>query len=149
MIANILFTRSGDINDPKAKSYLVASFVEGDREHWGRFLRAAHAYATGEYSESKRLFEDLDRRAPQSFRPQLGRDYEWLTQALRDRQGRVAKSFGSFFLITPEIGPDGLYAPERASDAEIWETLGVRSAVRFDVDFGRRGPIARDVHPVR
>jgi hypothetical protein len=54
-----------------------------------------------------------------------------------------------FFLITPEIGPDGLYAPERASDAEIWETLGVRSAVRFDVDFGRRGPIARDVHPVR
>lgn len=149
MVANILFSRSGDVNDPKAKSYLVASFVEGDREHWGRFLRAAHAYATAEYAESKRLFDDLERRAPQSFRPQLGRDHEWLTQALRDRRGRVAKSFGSYFLITPELGPDGLYAPERASDAEIWETLGVRSAVRFDIQFGRRGPLARDVRPVR
>lgn len=68
---------------------------------------------------------------------------------LRNLTCPVAKSFGSYFLITPEFGPDGLYAPERASDAEIWETLGVRSAVRFDIDFGRRGPIARDVRPVR
>ncbi len=108
MAANILFTRSRDLNDPKAKSYLVASFVEGDREHWGRFLRAAHAYAAGEYSESKRLFEDLEGRAPQSFRPQLGQDHEWLTQALRDRRGRVAKSFGSYFLITPELARLGI-----------------------------------------
>jgi tetratricopeptide (TPR) repeat protein len=147
MVANIRFAKSGDLNDPAAKNHLIASFVDGDREHWGRFLRAAHAYATGEYSESKRLFGDLEQRAPQSFRPRLGPDHEWLTKAMRDRRGRVAKSFGSYFLITPEIGPDGLYAPERASDAEIWETLEVRSSVRFDIDFGRKGPMARNVRP--
>lgn len=147
MIANIMFAQSKDVNDPRAKSYLVASFVDGDREHWGRFLRAAHAYATGDFTESERLFEDLERRAPQSFRPQLSRDHEWLTKALFSRQGRVAKSFGSYFLITPEAGPDSLYAPERASDPEIWETLGVRSSVRFNIDFGRKGPFARDVRP--
>ena len=149
MVANILFAQSGDLNHSKANSYLVASFVEGDREHWGRFLRAAQAYATGEYSESKRLFEDLERRAPQSFRPQFGRDHEWLTQALLDREGRVAKSFGSYFLIAPDLGVDSLYAPERESDGEIWETIGVRSPVRFDIDFGRRGPFARNVRHAR
>jgi tetratricopeptide (TPR) repeat protein len=147
MVANILFTLSGDINDEKAKSYLIASFVEGDREHWGRFLRAAHAYATGDYKESERLFEDLNQRAPPDFRPQLNKDHEWLTAALRGRRGTIAKSFGSYFLITPTTGPDDLYAPEWATDVEFWEVLGVRSSVRFDIGFGRRGPFARDVRP--
>ena len=149
MVANILFAQSGDLNDPKAKSHLVASFVEGDREQWSRFLRAAHAYATGEYSESKRLFEDSRAAGPAVIPTALGRDHEWLTQALRDRGGRVAKSFGSYFLIAPDLGPDSLYAPERATDSEIWETIGVRSSVWFDIDFGRRGPFARSVRPAR
>lgn len=148
MVANILFTLSGDITDENATNYLKSSFVEGDREHWGRFLRAGQAYATGDYEESKRLFEDLDQRAPQAFRPQLGKDHEWLITALQGRHGTISRSFGSYFLITPLSGPDGLYAPHWATDDEFWDVLRVRSSVCFDISFGRRGPFARDVRPV-
>ncbi len=40
MIANILFSQAGDINNGKAVDFLKASFVSGDREYWGRFVRA-------------------------------------------------------------------------------------------------------------
>lgn len=145
MIANILFSQSGDLNDPKATSYLAGSFVSGDREHWGRFLRAGHAYATGNYAEAERLFKDLDERAPNDFRPGLKAEHKWLSDALTGRRGVISKSFGSYFFITPTIGPDRLFAPSWATDAEDWERLGVRSQVNFDVGFNRRGPFGRNI----
>ena len=90
-IANILFAESKDLNDQKATNHLAASFVTGDREHWGRFLRAGHAYAIGNYAEAERLFDELHKRAPDDFRPRLGREHKWLSNALEDRQGVVAK----------------------------------------------------------
>jgi tetratricopeptide (TPR) repeat protein len=145
MVANILFEQSGDVNDPKATSFLVASFVSGDREHFSRFLRASHTYATGNYEESQRLFKELHGRAPADFRPRLKKEHEWLVRTLRKRRGMIAKSFGSYFLITPTTGPDGLYAPNWATDVEDWEALSVRSLVQFNVEFDRRGPFAREL----
>lgn len=145
MAANILFSQSGDLNDPKATSYLANSFVSGDREHWGRFLRAGHAYATGNYAEAERLFEDLDKRAPSDFRPGLKPEHKWLSDALTGRRGVISKSFGAYFFVTPTIGPDRLYAPSWATDAEDWERLGVHSQVHFDVGFNRRGPFGRNM----
>ena len=148
LIAEILFGQTGDLNDPKAVNHLLGSFVSGDREHWGRFLRAGHAYATGDFIEAGRLFEDLDKRAPENFRPKLGEEHAWLSAAVTDRRGIVAKSFGSYFLITPAIGPDRLYAPSRDTDADEWERLAVRSQVSFDIGFSRRGPFGRNVRLV-
>jgi tetratricopeptide (TPR) repeat protein len=145
MIANILFSRSGDINDGKAVDFLKSSFVSGDREHWGRFVRAGHAYVAGEYGEAQRLFEDLDQRAPDNFRPKLKPEHGWLSNASKDRSGMIAKNFGAYFFITPTIGPDSLYAPNWATDEDEWEALEVRSQVCFDVGFNRRGAFARNV----
>ncbi|SFG82395.1 Tetratricopeptide repeat-containing protein [Jannaschia rubra] len=145
MIANILFSEVGDINDSKAVDFLKASFVSGDREHWGRFVRAGHAYVTGDYGEAERLFDDLNQRAPDDFRPKLRPAHRWLLNASKDRRGVIAKNFGAYFLITPTVGPDGLYTPSWATDDEDWESLGVRSQVRFDIGFNRRGPFGRNV----
>lgn len=148
MIANILFSQSRDLSDPKAVDHLKASFVSGDREHWGRFVRAGHAYVTGDYGEAERLFKDLDQRAPSDFRPRLKPEHHWLSDASKDGRGTISKNFGAYFFITPTVGPDALYAPNWATDDESWETLEVRSIVRFDVGFSRRGPFAKNVRPV-
>lgn len=145
MIANIRFSQSGELNDPKAVSHLLASFVSGDREHWGRFLRAGHAYATADYAEAKRLFEDLDKRAPDNFRPKLRTEHAWLSNALKGRRGVISKNFGAYFYITPTVGPEGLYAPSWATNSEDWEKLGINSKVSFDIDFNRLGPFGRNI----
>lgn len=148
MIANILFSQSADLNSSKAVDFLKVSFVSGDREHWGRFLRAGHAYVIGDYEESKRLFEDLDQRAPDDFRPKLRPEHRWLSDASKGRRGIISKNFGAFFLITPTVGPDGLYTPSWATDDEGWEALGIRSQVCFDIGFNRRGAYARNVSQI-
>jgi tetratricopeptide (TPR) repeat protein len=145
MIANILFVQADDINYPKAVDLLKASFVSGDREHWGRFLRAGHAYVTGEYGEAERLFDDLDQRAPVDFRPKLRPEHRWLSEAAKDKTGIIAQNFGAYFFVTPNVGPDRLYAPSWATDDDDWEALGVRSQVRFDIVFNRRGPFAKNI----
>ncbi len=145
MIANILFTQSGDLKDSRAVDFLKSSFVSGDREHWGRFVRAAHAYVIGEFVESERLFDDIGQRAPDDFKPKLKPEHRWLSAAAKDRRGKIAKNFGTYFLITPTTGPDRLFAPSWATDEEVWETLGVQSQVSFDLGFNRRGPFGRNV----
>lgn len=145
MIANILFLQAGDINNSKAIDFLKASFVSGDREHWGRFVRAGHAYVTGDYGEAERLFDELNQRAPDAFRPKLRPEHRWLSEAGKDRRGIIEKSFGAYFLITPTVGPDGLYSPSWATDDDDWEALGVRSQVRFDIGFNRRGPFGKNL----
>ncbi len=145
MIANILFIQSGDLKDSRAVDFLKSSFVSGDREHWGRFVRAAHAYVIGEFAESERLFDDLGQRAPDDFKPKLRPEHRWLSAAAKDRRGKIAKNFGTYFLITPTTGPDRLFAPSWATDEEVWETLGVQSQVSFDLGFNRRGPFGRNV----
>lgn len=145
LLANILFEQTRDLKDQKAVGHLEASFVTGDREHLGRFLCAGRAYAIGDYAVSARLFDDLDKRAPESFRPKLGPEHKWLSDALLDRNGVIAKNFGAYFFITPAMGSEKLYAPSWATNSENWEKLRVGSQVQFDVGFGRRGAIGKNV----
>tara|TARA_A100000171_G_C2096204_1_gene127219 strand:- start:507 stop:848 length:342 start_codon:yes stop_codon:yes gene_type:complete len=108
-------------------------------------MRAGHAYVSGDYGEAEWLFDDLDQRAPDDFRPKLRPEHQWLSNASKDKGGIIAKNFGAYFLITPTVGPDGLYAPSWATDDDDWEVLAVRSQVRFDIGFNRRGPFGQNV----
>ncbi len=142
LAARVSFERSGDLHCAKALIHLKSSFVNRDREHWNRFIAASHAFATGNFSFSSQLFNELHSSAPPPFRPKLGASYRWLTDPLRSRTGSIMKSHGSFFFIAPDIGSKQIYAPESASERENWDELDVGSKIYFDLSFNRQGPIA-------
>jgi cold shock CspA family protein len=142
LLANIMFEKSGDLNDIFGHRYLAQSFAHGDREYFSRFVASAVAFACRDFDRAYALADELERRAPSDFYPGLGRTERWLSEKLRDRTGTVASTFGAYVFIKMRDCPRDIYAPTSKSEDENWDKLVPQDEVLFDVEYSRKGPIA-------
>lgn len=146
MLAGIRFLESKDIYDTNGVAFLSASYVNGDREHYSRLVAAAHKFITKSFGDAYDLFDDIEKRAPGDFYPNLRRlENLWLGPHLCGWNGRVIKNFGGYLFLSVQDCPKDIYAPVSLSQDDEWDRLQVGSQVTFKIDFTRKGPVAKEL----
>lgn len=144
VLADIRFIESGDIFDQDGVALLSRSCVNGDREHYSRFVMACHKFICKEFDEAYSLFADIEARAPDDFYPTLSSiEMKWLSTHLSEWSGTVLKTCGGYLFVQVRDCPKDVFAPVKLSNDEDWDRIQVGSKVAFELGFSRRGPIAQ------
>jgi len=144
IFADIQFIETGDLYDANGVALLSRSCVNGDREHYSRFVMACHNFVCKDFEHAYSLFADIELRAPSDFYPTLSRiERKWMAPHLSRWSGRVKKTLGGYLFLTVRDCPKDVFAPVKLSDDDEWDRLQVGTEVEFDLDFSRRGPLAK------
>ncbi len=144
ILADIRFIESGDLYDANGLALLSRSCVNGDREHYSRFVMACHKFVCKDFDQAYSLFADIELRAPNDFYPSLSRiERKWIAPHLSQWSGRVKKTLGGYLFLDIRDCPKDVFAPVKLSEDDEWDRLQVGTDVEFNLDFSRRGPLAK------
>lgn len=137
----------GDPLPSKAIHHLERSYVSGDANFEARHLHAQVLFMTGASTAAMKLFAEIDRAAPSTFRAGGSVVPTPVSRHLGRYRGRIVRKEATYALVSTANYPGHLHVPQRHTDENHWRVFGTGSDVDFAVGFTRKGPVALDVRP--
>ena len=134
-----LLENSGD--DDLIENYLRRAYSTGDANYEARFDLAQFLFSRGEAQKAADLFEEIDAKAPPTFRPAANRENH-LTSRIPEKTGYVQSISGHMFFVRCGSYPKEIFSHKSSILHEEFEELVIGSNVRFQVRFNRKGPVA-------
>ncbi len=122
-----------------------SSFSAGDHNFEARYLFAEYLFFNGQAAESKRLFEEIDAKAPDHFRKTAPSSGDPITERLSEYAGTIADKKDRFFFIRFGGYPSSVFAHMSALVDLSFDEVEVGTPVHFHLRFNRRGPVAVSV----
>lgn len=127
---------------PEAEFHLKSSFGPGDHNFEARFLLAEFLFWAGRADESKKIFDEIDAKAPEKFRKQAPATDDVITSKLGEYAGTVKSPKDRFFFIRFGGYPAAIFSHMSSLVDVSFDELQVGSQVMFKLRFNRRGPVA-------
>ena len=121
---------------------LRSAFAIGDNNYDARFFLAEYLFWTGRTDDAQKIFDDLDRIAPSTYRTRSPRVDDEITSRLNGFSGTVVNRKERFFFIKSGSFPKPAFAFfDTLQDAE-YEDLENGQKVSMKLRFNRQGPSA-------
>ncbi|TBA43662.1 tetratricopeptide repeat protein [Rhizobium ruizarguesonis] len=137
-----LSENTGD--DDLIENHLRRAYSTGDGNFEARFELAQFLFVRGFMAKSAELFEEIDGKAPQTFRSIASRE-NLFTKRISEQSGYVQSISGHMFFIRSSGYPREILS-HKASIAEgEFEDIAIGTNVQFSVRFNRKGPVAMAV----
>jgi tetratricopeptide (TPR) repeat protein len=137
-----LVEHTGD--DDLIESHLRRSYSTGDGNYEGRFDLAQFLFVRGESARAAALFDEIDAKAPPTFRPVANRENHF-TKRISEQAGYVQSISGHMFFIRAGGYPKEILSYKYSISHGDFEDLSVGSNLRFQIRFNRKGPVAVSV----
>ena len=132
-------------NIDRVEAHLRRSFFSGDDNFEARFEYAQFLFLRGKVPDAAQAFDEIDRRAPRTFRKDIPRDYGLITNMLPRYTGTVASVHNRFVFLKSTVYPDNIFGHRSFADPEFFENLEVGDIVSFRLRFNRNGPGAVEI----
>jgi cold shock CspA family protein len=129
--------------------HLRRSFSAGDRNFEARFNLAQLLFLAGDVPNSRALFEEIDKSAPDSFRRATPARDNLFTKRMSEVTGSVQTVKGNFLFIRSAAYPADIFAHRNLSNYDDFDDLEIGQEVSFRIRFNRTGPTAVSVVPAR
>lgn len=122
-----------------------SSFSAGDHNFEARYLLAEYLFYNGQVNDSKKLFEEIDAKAPDHFRKTAPSSSDPITQRLNEFAGTIADKKDRFFFIRFGGYPSSVFAHMSSLVDLSFDEIEVGTPVNFHLRFNRQGPVATSV----
>lgn len=122
-----------------------SSFSAGDHNFEARYLLAEYLFFNGQATESKKLFEEIDAKAPDHFRKTAPTSGDPITERLSEYAGTISDKKDRYFFIRFGGYPSSVFAHMSALVDLSFDEIEVGTPVQFHLRFNRRGPVAVSV----
>ena len=129
----------------KIEYHFKSSFGPGDHNFGARYYFAEFLFLSGRVQECKELFEEIDAKAPESFRKSGPASDDVITGRLKKIAGAVEAVKNRYFFIRCGGYPAPIFAHISSLVDVTFDELRVGMTVMFRVRFNRRGPVATSV----
>lgn len=129
--------------------HLRRSYSVGDRNFEARFNLAQLLFIAGDVPNSKTIFEEIDKFAPDTFRRATPVRDNIFTIRLSEVTGSVQTIKGSFLFIRSAAYPTDIFAHRNLSNYDDFDDLEIGQEVSFKIRFNRTGPTAVAVMAAR
>jgi cold shock CspA family protein len=133
---------SGD--DKLIENYLRRAYSTGDANYEARFELGQFWFVCKEMAKAAELFQEIDSKAPQTFRPVANRE-NLFTKRIPEQSGYVQSISGHMFFIRLGPYPKEVFSHKASIAQGEFEDLTIGTNVRFQVRFNRKGPVAVSV----
>jgi tetratricopeptide (TPR) repeat protein len=143
MAMHLLEKNSSDLGE--IESHLISSFSESDLNFEARYMFAQFLFLRGKVDKVVELFDEINKRAPASFRRIAPRQETIITARLPSYSGTIEAIREGYCFIRCGIYPARILAHRSAFDEETAELIDVGQAVEFRMRFNRSGPVATEV----
>lgn len=130
---------SGD--DDLIENHLRRAYSTGDGNYEARFDLAQFLFVRGSMADAAKLFEEIDLKAPPSFRPVANRE-NMFTKRIPEQKGYVQSISGHMFFIRTGRYPKEIFSHKASIAHGEFEDLTIGTNIRFFVRFNRKGPVA-------
>lgn len=122
--------------------HLKSSFTAGDNNLDARFYFAEYLFWAGKIDECFRMFQEIDKRALESYRKSAPIKDDVITRKLVWYSGAVDTRKERFFFIRFGGFPSPIFAHMSSIGNVNYEDLGAGDSVDFRLRFNRKGPVA-------
>ncbi|WBU61183.1 SIR2 family protein [Paracoccus albus] len=122
-----------------------SSFSPGDHNFEARYFLAEYLFFNGQATESKKLFEEIDSKAPDNFRKMAPSSGDPITERLSEFAGTISDKKDRYFFIQFGGYPSSVFAHMSALVDQSFDEIEVGTPVQFHLRFNRRGPVAVSV----
>jgi tetratricopeptide (TPR) repeat protein/cold shock CspA family protein len=124
-----------------------SSFSPGDHNFDARFFFGEFLFLTGNIVGSKDIFDEIDARAPESYRKNAPVSDDVITTRLTVFAGSIEVVKDRYFFIRFGGYPSAVFAHISSLVDVTFDELQVGMSVIFHLRFNRRGPVAINVVP--
>lgn len=131
-----------DGDSGEAEFHFRSSFGPGDHNFDARFFFAEFLFLSGKSTECKALFDEIDSKAPDSFRKSAPVSDDVITSRFAEFAGTVEAVKDRYFFVRFGGYPVSLFAHMSSLNDIAFDELQVGMPVIFHVRFNRRGPVA-------
>ena len=128
--------------------HLRSSYAAGDHNFDARMLFAEYCFLTGKIPECISVFDEIDRRAPRTFRKVAGKYDNAIERRIERQVGRVENRKERFFFVQSPCFPSRLFSHSTSLLEKEYDTLREGQEVSFKIRFNRKGPVAVDVQAI-
>ncbi|PWE52060.1 hypothetical protein DEM27_33125 [Metarhizobium album] len=94
--------------------------------------------------KSAALFEEIDKKAPQTFRPVANRENLFIKR-IPTQSGYVQSISGHMFFVRSGAYPREIFAHKSSIVEGEFEDMSVGTNLRFTIRFNRKGPVATSI----
>jgi tetratricopeptide (TPR) repeat protein len=131
-------------DDDLIENHLRRAFSTGDGNYEGRFDLAQFLFVRGESVKAASLFDEIDAKAPPTFRPVANRENHF-TKRIAEQSGYVQSISGHMFFIRAGTYPKEILSHKLSISHGEFEDLSIGTNLRFQIRFNRKGPVAVSV----
>ncbi|NTF55017.1 P-loop NTPase [Rhizobium rhizogenes] len=131
-------------DDDVIESHLRRAFSTGDGNFEARFELGQFLFSRGEMVKAAALFEEIDKKAPQTFRPVANRE-NLFSKRIPMQAGYVQSISGHMFFVRSGAYPKEILAHKASIAVGDFEDITVGTNIRFTVRFNRKGPVATSI----
>jgi tetratricopeptide (TPR) repeat protein/cold shock CspA family protein len=128
-------------DDDVVESHLRRAFSTGDGNFEARFELAQFLFYRGEMVKSAAFFEEIDKKAPPTFRPVASRE-NLFSKRIPTQTGYVQSISGHMFFVRSGAYPKEIFAHKASIAQGEFEDVTVGTNLDFCVRFNRKGPVA-------
>lgn len=137
---------NGEQPGAEIESNLRSAFTIGDNNYDARYFLAEYLFWTGRTDDSQKLFDDLDRIAPATYRTRSPRTDDEITSRMNEFSGTVLNRKERFFFIKSGTFPKPAFAFFSALRNAEYEDIENGQKVSMKLRFNRQGPCATEVN---
>ncbi|MCR9123020.1 MAG: SIR2 family protein [Phyllobacteriaceae bacterium] len=127
---------------PEAEFHFRSSFGPGDHHFDARFLFAEFLFWMGKSTEARDLFDEIDAKAPESFRRSAPASDDVITSKLGEYAGTIETVKDRFFFVRFGGYPAAVFAHMSSLVDLNFDELQAGTPVIFKIRFNRKGPVA-------
>ncbi|MFD2652988.1 SIR2 family NAD-dependent protein deacylase [Brucella rhizosphaerae] len=132
------------VDDDLIEGHLRRAYSTGDANYEARFDLAQFLFVRGEAAKAADLFEEIDAKAPPTFRPVANRENHF-TRRIMEQNGYVQSISGHMFFIRAGLYPKEIFSHKSSIAQGDFDDIVIGTNVRFQVRFNRKGPVAVSV----
>jgi tetratricopeptide (TPR) repeat protein len=132
-------------NDALIEGHLRKAFSTGDGNFEARFELAQFFFSRGETAKAVEQFDQIDKKAPETFRPVASKKDNAFTARIGLKTGYVQYVKGHIFFISSSAYPKEIFAHKSSIVTGDFELLSQGDNVSFRIRFNRKGPVAVDI----
>ena len=140
-----LLVKLSDSPTKEIEYYFKSSFSIGDNNHLARFLYGQYLFWSGEYQECSKIFKYISQNVDLDFKNNDKFNPKDVISKFGIFKGRVTSIKSTFFFILDERSQLSIFASLKSFKIDKIKKLEVGSAVKFEIDFNYKGPIAINV----
>ena len=134
-----------DLDLASAERHLAGSFTLDDQNFEARHMLAQFMFLKGEVLRSESLFQDINKRAPKTFRRFAPKSDNLITEKLPRYTGTIDQVKEGYFFIRTGAYPSKVFAHRSEFDDSEVDDIEVGVEVNMKIRFNRSGPVGVDV----